>query len=69
MNVVYQMSKDEKIRERARIREKALHDEATALAGAKREGRSEGRAEGRASLLNQLLQAGVITSEQARQFS
>ena len=76
VDVIYQMSKDEKIRERARIREKALHDEASALAGAKREGLTKGRAEGlaegltkgRVGLLNQLLQAGLLTPEQASQF-
>ena len=31
VNVIYDMSEDTKIREYARMREKALHDEATAL--------------------------------------
>jgi hypothetical protein len=35
---LHQMSEDEKIREIARVREKALHDEATLLATARREG-------------------------------
>ncbi|MBO5344198.1 MAG: hypothetical protein J6A57_07090 [Ruminococcus sp.] len=47
VKVVYDLSEDTKIREAARIREKALHDEASALANAKNEGRAEGRAEGR----------------------
>ena len=42
------MSEDTKIREIARLREKALHDEASALKNAKEEGKEEGRAEGRA---------------------
>ena len=36
--VLHQMSEDEKIQEMARVREKALLDEATAMSGAKREG-------------------------------
>ena len=38
VNVIYDMSEDTKIREYARMREKALHDEATALKNAKAEG-------------------------------
>ena len=48
VNVIYDMSEDTKIREIARLREKALHDEASALKNAKAEGMEEGRAEGRA---------------------
>ena len=46
--IIYDLSEDTKIREMARLREKALHDEASALANAKNEGKAEGRAEGRA---------------------
>ncbi len=46
VNIIYDLSEDTKIREMARLREKALHDEASALANAKNEGRAEGRAEG-----------------------
>ena len=46
MKVTYDMSEDTKIREIARLREKALHDEASALKNAKEEGKEEGRAEG-----------------------
>ncbi len=45
--IIHQMSDDEKIQELARLREKALHDEASALSTARKEGREEGRAEGR----------------------
>ncbi|MGN1305434.1 MAG: hypothetical protein ACI4YB_10425 [Oscillospiraceae bacterium] len=38
VNVIYDMSEDTKIREIARLREKALHDEASALKNAKAEG-------------------------------
>ena len=44
VNVIYDMSGDTKIREIARLREKALHDEASALKNAKEEGRAEERA-------------------------
>ena len=42
VNVIYDLSEDTRIREMARIREKALHDEASALANAKNEGISIG---------------------------
>ena len=41
VKVIYDMSEDTKIRELARLREKALHDEASALRQAKEEGRAE----------------------------
>jgi hypothetical protein len=40
------MSDNEKIQELARLREKALHDEASALSTARREGYTEGLAVG-----------------------
>ena len=64
VNVIYEMSADERMRERARIREKALHDEASALGNARR----EGFAEGINSVLEKLLETGIITKEQAKQF-
>lgn len=48
VNIIYDLSEDTKIREMARLREKALHDEASALANAKKEGISIGEAKGRA---------------------
>lgn len=42
VNVIYDMSEDSKIREMARLREKALHDEASALGHARREGKQVG---------------------------
>ncbi|MBP0958289.1 MAG: Rpn family recombination-promoting nuclease/putative transposase [Oscillospiraceae bacterium] len=48
VRIIYDISEDTKIREIARLREKALHDEASALKNAKAEGRAEGREEGRA---------------------
>ena len=43
VNVIYDMSEDTKIREIARLREKALHDEASAIKNAKAEGALEER--------------------------
>lgn len=42
VRVIYDMSEDAKLREIARLREKALHDEASALKNAKAEGLAEG---------------------------
>ena len=42
-----QLNADDKVREEAYYREKQLHDEASALGGAKREGYVEGKADGR----------------------
>ena len=42
VKVIYDMSEDTKTRELACLREKALHDEASALKQAKDEGKSEG---------------------------
>ena len=46
--ILREMSADEQIREEARRREKRLHDEATALNHARKEGIEKGRAEGEA---------------------
>lgn len=46
VKVIYDMSEDTKIRELARLREKSLHDEASALKQATEKGKAEGRAEG-----------------------
>lgn len=48
VRVIYDMSEDAKIREIARLREKALHDEASALKNAKAEGEAIGILKGRA---------------------
>ena len=61
VNVIYDMSEDTKIREYARMREKALHDEASALKNAKAEGRAEERAEAKSKM-----QALGFTEEQIR---
>ena len=45
---IYDMSEDTRIREIARLREKALHDEASAIKNAKMEGEAIGVVKGRA---------------------
>ena len=69
MKVIYDMSEDTKIREIARLREKALHDEASALKNAKEEGRAEGEANGiakeKASVISKM-RANGFTDEQIR---
>ncbi len=57
--VVHKMSADEKLREIARLREKALHDEASAMYGAEKKGRAEGRAE----IIGKMRTAGLSESE------
>lgn len=59
VNIIYDMSEDTRIRENARIREKALHDEASQLGAARREGRAEERAE----ILKQLRLFGMSEEE------
>lgn len=70
--VLHKMSADEKTRELAEMREKALHIEATEKSYARAEGEAvglkKGRAEGRADLLEELLKQGIITEEQAKNY-
>lgn len=63
VSIIYDLSEDTKIREMARLREKALHDEASALANAKAEGRTEGRAEGEASVVAKMKAYGMTDDE------
>lgn len=63
VNVIYDMSEDTKIREIARLREKALHDEASALKNAKEEGKAEGAAKKQAELIANMKAFGM-TDEQ-----
>ncbi|MCM1335847.1 MAG: Rpn family recombination-promoting nuclease/putative transposase [Bacteroides sp.] len=78
VKVIYDMSEDAKMREVAWIREKALHDEASLLNGAREEGieigeargevrgrakgREEGRAEERAAMAERMRADGVPES-------
>lgn len=67
VNVIFDMSKDTRVREAARMREKALHDEASALHNAKQEGLAEGEArgmkKGRAEIIAKMRASGM-TEEQ-----
>ena len=65
VKVIYDMSEDTKIRELARLREKALHDEASALRQAKDEGREEGKAELRNEMIEKMRAMGM-TEEQIK---
>ncbi|MBQ8135623.1 MAG: hypothetical protein IJ192_14695 [Clostridia bacterium] len=74
-----QLSADEQVRQEAFYREKRLHDEASALGHARREGKAEGRAEGivegiaigeakgevkgKSSMIKMLIQKGHTISE------
>ena len=67
MNVIYDTSEDTKIREIARLREKAMHDEASALKHAKAEGIEEGMAQGMTKGKNEIIaqmKAAGMTDEQ-----
>ncbi len=55
--IIEELSEDEKIQEIARLREKQMHDEATALGHAKREGIAEGKEKGRVEGINQMIEA------------
>lgn len=71
VRVIYDMSEDTRMREMARMREKALHDEATYLKEAREEGRAEGRAEGIASAMESIaakLRARGMSEEEIREF-
>lgn len=61
--VIHRMSADEKMKEIARMREKALHDEASALKGARAEGRAEGKAERNAEIFS-IMKAKGFTDKQ-----
>ena len=63
--IICDNSEDAKIREYARMREKALHDEASALKNAKAEGIVEGRTEERNDIISKLKAYGM-TDEQIK---
>ena len=66
--IIHEMSDDEKIQELARLREKALHDEASALSTARKEGRAEGRAEERAKAIARMRLDGLSEEQINRYF-
>ena len=59
VRVIYDMSEDTRMREMARMREKALHDEATYLKEAREEGRAAGIKEGKAAGIKEGKAAGI----------
>ncbi len=71
VNVIYDLSEDTRIREMARMREKALHDEASALANAENKGiekgisigEARGRTEERNSLIEKMRERGMSEKE------
>jgi len=63
VNVIYDLSEDTRVRELARMREKALHDEASALANAEKRGMEKGIEKGRNFLISKLKAQGM-TDEQ-----
>ena len=73
VKVIYDMSEDTKIRELARLREKSLHDEASALKQATEKGKAEGiaigeekgRAEERNAIIEKMRAMGM-TEEQIK---
>lgn len=73
VNVIYDMSEDTRLREAARLREKIMHDETSALGFAERrgvekgikEGREEGRGEERNRVIKNLRSKG-FTEEQIK---
>ncbi len=69
VQVIFDMSADTVLRERARMREKALHDEASAIKGAREEGLAEGMEKGRlaerAKIIENLRKSGM-TEEQIK---
>ena len=66
VKVIYDMSEDTRIRELARMREKALHDEASALRQAKDEGREEGKAELRNEMIEKMSREGKSGAQIAK---
>ena len=61
--VIIDMSNDNKIREEAFMREKALHDKATALQTAKEKGIAEGIEKGRSEIIDKLRKKGFSEEE------
>ncbi len=64
VNAIKQMSEDEKLKEIERIRDKSLHDEASALKTAKAEGIELGRTEGIEKVALNMLNQGNMTLHQ-----
>ena len=65
-NVIYDWSEQSLIRERTRMREKALHDEASAMKNAKAEGRAEGAADKEAEIIANMKALGMSNEQISR---
>ncbi len=63
VQVIYDMSEDTKFKESARIREKALHDEASLLRNAEKNGIAKGKAERDLEIISKMKALGY-TEEQ-----
>ena len=59
IRIIYDTGEETRIRELARLREKALHDEASALKQAKSEGLEVGRAEERNIIIEKMRAMGM----------
>lgn len=59
INAYYRITASSEFREKERLREKAMHDEAQALYHAKQEGKIEGRMEGKVETAKNLLKMGM----------
>ncbi len=60
MNVVKQMSEDERLKEIERMRDKALHDEASELGSTRRKGISKGKIEERSKFIGIMRKLGIL---------
>ena len=63
VNVIYDMSEDASIREMARLREKAMFDEASALENAERKGIEEGIEKERLRMVEKMRKRGMTEEE------
>lgn len=63
VQVILDMNADTALRERARLREKALHDEASAMQGAREEGLKEGVEKGLMQALEKLIASGMCKED------
>ncbi len=65
-NVIYDWSEQSLLRERARMREKALHDEASAMKNARAEARAKGAADKEAEIIANMKALGMSDEQISR---
>lgn len=65
-NVIYDWSEQSLLRERARMREKALHDEASAMKNARAEARARGAADKEAEIIANMKALGMSDEQISR---